>query len=98
MKLLNQKQALVAIAGREDFIASSLRGQSGRSNTYGRLDPEEIAEYEKARDTMDYVVISYSTPVAWHSSLGWYAVKRKFSNTTSRHQGIIRRAISGWLS
>ena len=98
MKLLNQKQALAAIAGREDFIASSLRGQSGSSFGSGLLNSEEFAEYQKAYDTMDYVVISYSTPVAWHSSLGWYAVKQKFSSTTSRHQSIIRRAISGWLS
>jgi hypothetical protein len=94
MQLKNQSEASEAIQNRSNFIASSLSGWEGRSNTYGQLNPEEIAQYEAVKDSMDYVVLSYRTPIAWHSSEGWYMVKQKFSVTTSRHQGIVRRALN----
>jgi hypothetical protein len=94
MKLKNQDQASEAIQNREAFLASALWAIDGRSNTYGMLNPEEIEQYEAVRDSIDFVVMSYKTPIAWHSSAGWYMVKQKFSVTTSRHQGIVRRALN----
>ena len=46
---------------------------------------------------VDYVVWSYSEPIAWHVSDGedhWVLVGDKFTTTTSRHQGIVRDAMS----
>ena len=33
------------------------------------------------------------TPIAWHGEGGWQISPSKYSMTTSRHQGIVRRAI-----
>lgn len=94
MKSMNQKQAIEAIANREDFFASALTGHEGRSNSYGWLNPEEIEKYESVRDSIDYVVMSYRTPIAWHSAEGWYVTSQKFSTTTSKHQNYVRRSVS----
>lgn len=50
------------------------------------LGPDRENYYEDL-PSIDYVVISYGTPIAWHTPAGWYKVKQKFSTTTSRHQG-----------
>lgn len=42
-----------------------------------------------------YVVYSYDTPIAWFSPLrGWVVPQRKYSATTSRHQGVTQRGIT----
>lgn len=97
MKQVNQRDAEYYVTNRLDFRASALEGLDGRTNTYGRLDAEEVAQYEQVKESIDYVVLSYRTPIAWHSAEGWYLVKQKFSVTTSKHQGIVRRATAGEL-
>ena len=97
MKQINQRDAEYYIESRLDFRASALEGLDGRTNTYGRLNPDEITEYEKVKQTIDYVVLSYRTPIAWHSAEGWYVVSQKFSVTTSKHQNLVRRAVSDKL-
>lgn len=97
MKQVNQRDAEYYVTNRLDFRASALEGLDGRTNTYGRLDAEEVAQYEKVKESIDYVVMSYRTPIAWHSAEGWYVVAQKFSVTTSKHQGIVRRAITSEL-
>jgi len=97
MKQINQRDADYYVTNRLDFRASALEGLDGRTNTYGRLDAEEVAHYEKVKESIDYVVLSYRTPIAWHSSEGWYVVAQKFSVTTSKHQGIVRRAVASEL-
>ena len=97
MKQVNQRDAEYYIANRLDFRASALEGLDGRTNTYGRLDADEVAQYEKVKESIDYVVLSYRTPIAWHSAEGWYVVAQKFSVTTSKHQGIVRRAVASKL-
>ncbi len=55
------------------------------------------SEYRAAvtAETVDYVVYSYSTPIAWHDSVsGWSVPDVSYSVTTSRHQGKIRAALS----
>ena len=97
MKQINQRDAIYYIENRLDFRASALEGLDGRTNTYGRLNDGEIAQYEQAKESIDYVVMSYRTPIAWHSAEGWYVVAQKFSVTTSKHQNLVRRAISSNL-
>ena len=39
------------------------------------------------------IVYSYDTPIAWYGAQGWVVPKASYSATTSRHQGIVRRAV-----
>jgi hypothetical protein len=46
-------------------------------------------------DRITYVVRSYYTPIAWFTTdRGWIVPADKYSVTTSRHQGIVRRAVA----
>lgn len=41
-----------------------------------------------------YVVFSYATPIAWFTAAdGWVVPDVKYSVTTSKHQGVVRRAV-----
>jgi hypothetical protein len=100
MKQMNQRDAIHYIATRQEFRASALEGWQGTANKdsaqrgRGRLDDEETSKMLSVADTIDYVVFSYDTPIAWHSEEGWYVVEQKFSVTTSKHQNYVRRAIA----
>lgn len=93
MKAVNQRDAIHYIATRQGFKASALQG-NGNYLGSGRLDQEEIAKLSKDMASLDYIVYSYGTPIAWHTSDGWYVVEQKFSVTTSKHQNFTRRAIA----
>jgi hypothetical protein len=86
-----------AIANREPFTTSgALRGESRNPGYYvypGQLPRELAAGLESA----DYVVFSYSTPIAWHGPDGWTVPAVRYSITTSRHQGNLY-AITGEVS
>lgn len=52
------------------------------------LNPAEREQWLADYQSVDYVVYSYSTPIAWHTPEGgWHFVDQKFSMTTSHHQG-----------
>lgn len=66
----------------------------------GQLSGEDLEKFRDECQIIRYVVWSYSTPIAWWAGYlgegtdydrtaghGWYAVKAKFSRTTSVHQG-----------
>jgi hypothetical protein len=57
---------------------------------WGRLDYDLRDSVKRA----DYVIWSYSTPIAWRTDGEWHAPEVKYSVTTSRHQGRIFTAIS----
>ena len=63
---------------------------------YGRMDD---AEYNTLRcylnaGAVDYVVLSYQTPIAYHTVTdGWIVCTKKHSATTSKHTNYVRRAI-----
>ncbi len=40
-----------------------------------------------------YVIFSYDTPIAWFYKNGWELDSRRYSVTTSKHQGLIRRTL-----
>lgn len=64
----------------------------------GRLTGTALANYNEGTDErlIDYVVLSYSTPIAWHMpGIGWTYVDRDFSATTGRHQSAVRAALHG---
>jgi hypothetical protein len=57
--------------------------------------PEEWQERLRAT-SVDYVVYSYATPIAWHDAYTgeWIVPDVKYSTTTSKHQGKIRSAVN----
>lgn len=72
----------------------SLRGEPVTAGAYatGRL-PAEHRDAARAT-TVDYVVFSYGTPIAWHDSVtGWVMPDERYSATTSAQQTKIRTAI-----
>lgn len=86
----------VDLAAFEEFRTSgSLKGE--RTNGYpvypGRL-PDEFRQALRD-DEPDYVVYSYSTPIAWHGKRGWVMPDTRYSVTTSKSQGRIRFALHG---
>jgi len=96
-KQVNQRDAEHYISNRQEFTASALEGRVYNVGD-GRLDPEEAARYKEDLDGTHYWVYSYSTPIAWfHSVKGWYIVGQKFSQTTSKHQNAVKRAVSSEL-
>jgi hypothetical protein len=98
MKQLNQRDAEHYIATRQEFTASALKGvnvnERGILGGFGRLNAEEFAQFKQVETGVDYLVMSYDTPIAWHTLEGWYVVEQKFSQTTSKHQNLVRRAVA----
>jgi hypothetical protein len=88
-----------AIRRRETFIAGD-GSLSARFISFtapnGRASRPVIDALRDAIATTDaplYVVLSYGTPIAWAAGPGPLTVPDvKYSVTTSRHQGIARRA------
>ena len=90
---MNQRDAIHYIATRQEFKASALSGSPYRMSE-GYLTGADCEQYYTDQNSMDYVVYSYHTPIAWFSSVsGWYVVSQKFSQTTSKHQNLTRHAI-----
>ena len=91
-KKTNRAGAGAEIRGRRPFEASALSGTAGSTGT-GRMHPDDADNYRKSDVT--YTVSSYATPIAWHDrSSGWQVPNTKHSSTTSRHQSIVRNALS----
>lgn len=91
------------LAGRAHFrnTTGSLYGCSADQHRRECWDPcgwlsgEDRDRFDADRDRMDYVVVSYATPIAWATPEGWYVVGERFSVTTSRHQSQVRRGLAG---
>jgi len=95
-KRITKRQAAEYIRNREEFQIStgSLRGFAAWSASFGKLPEADVARYREQRCDVDYTVMSYGTPIAWHvSGSGWTIPDVKYSRTTSAHQGIARRAM-----
>jgi hypothetical protein len=91
-----------AIQNLEPFTTSgALSGVVGRTDA-DRLRSLDLMWHNFDADHIDYTVLSYGTPIAWHVSPdwgglglrgGWHIVLQKFSPTTSTHQSVVRRAL-----
>lgn len=83
----------------EGFKASNFSGDrkvpGEGCRSYGELPYTYIADVQKA----DYVVYSYATPIGWHTpekhnpAGRWTVPSLKYSQSTSRHQNIVRGAV-----
>lgn len=82
----------------QDFITNGrIRGYQGQTapDCEGQLDAPWGDWYRETLNTIVYTVMSYDTPIAWKYQDGkWFVVDQKFSQTTSRHQGTVRRALA----
>lgn len=83
-------------AGESFETHEALRGVAGSTLTssFGGRLPGEYST--PPGQTVDYVVYSYGTPIAWRlSDTGkWIVPNVSYSRTTSCHQGTIRAAVS----
>lgn len=89
--MAKQKDFSGHIVNRQPFKASALSGVMGVTDP-GHMSDDEMREYRKSNPT--YTVRSYGTPIAWHGDAGWQQSTTKYSQTTSRHQGIVKRALN----
>ena len=79
--------------------SGSLKGRVGDDDySWGRLTDDELAAFKDAyyARKLQYVVYSYSTPIAWKSSddAEWYVSESHYSETTTKQQNKIAVAIS----
>lgn len=71
----------------------NLRGVIGKSRHTGRLPEPYRTQYIKTPE-IDYTVVSYGTPIAWHYYGGrWAWPSVKYSQITSKHQGRVFTAL-----
>lgn len=93
-KRVTHKNLGEAVTARESFVGPSSRGGSvAEVGTETGMLPSSIAETMRSHNP-SYVVKSYNTPVAWYGDKGWVVPEVKYSRTTSRLQGNIRRSIN----
>lgn len=52
----------------------------------GWLRGSAYDRWQADRETIDYVVWSYSTPILWHAADGWVRIGHSFSAASSKHQ------------
>lgn len=100
----NLRNAGSFIRNREAFAAGgnaygepNFRGNFPNTAETGRLSYEEAMQFAEHMLSMDFVVYSYGTPIAWHYDNGWYLVEQKFSSSTGRHQSTVRNALIGYV-
>lgn len=94
MYRVSQKDAAGYIEACLPFTASALSGTAGAPIERGRLQGEDLTLWRETGDGATFTVWSYGTPIAWRMADGsWVMVSGRFSVTTSKHQGMVRRAV-----
>ena len=83
----NTTSATEFIKARETFNGSNMSGRKSPTGDVGRLPGAWRDVYYHTVNDIDYIVYSYSTPIAWHTNDGlWFVPGITYSATTSRHQ------------
>lgn len=96
---IDSPEVALAIRGGLDFDThGSLYGVSDRNRGPGELSGDDLTQYladtRLGQQRIMYVVMSYSTPIAWcRADKTWHVVDQKFSDTTDRHQRVVRDAL-----
>ena len=95
MKYTSRSDAKAEIAALREFRGNSMFGSRGTSyggHIYGRA--AELWAADQIGGEIEYVVVSYATPIAWYTKRGeWVVPEEKYSHTTSRHQSVVRQAV-----
>ena len=96
------RDAHIYVAALAPFRGNSMHAHTvmpGTDISTGMLNDDDRRRlYASNKANHVYVVWSYNTPIAWCVNGGWHVVTQKFSRTTSRHQSIVRRALSPALA
>lgn len=98
-KKISTRKAYEPISRRESFVshgALSARTHTGPGDqlNFGKMSEGSRATI-KALSDINYVVHSYATPIGVYSeSQGWVIPEDRYSVTTSKHQGQLRRGAS----
>lgn len=92
MKRLSNHEAREAIRATRAFITHN-QTVTGRHNLAGTgimRNPAEVEQLVKASEAgrLEYVVYSYSTPIAWVIDGTWVRTTERYSVTTSKHTGL----------
>lgn len=83
----NHTSATVFILARREFNGSSMRGRNNVTGDVGRLPGAWRSVYYNVVNEIDYIVYSFSTPIAWHTKAGlWFIPHVKYSGYSTRHQ------------
>lgn len=92
MAKLTNKQAREAIHSAREFVTNNgtLRGRHDLAGTGIMRNPAEIEQLTRASEAgrLEYVVYSYSTPIAWVIDGTWVRTEERYSVTTSKHTGL----------
>ena len=76
----------------------ALRGGPHAPFQTGRLPADWCRTLQARSHLVDYTIYSYQTPIAWHDKeSGWIIPAEHYSVTTTRHQNLVRTAVSGYL-
>lgn len=92
MKRLSNREAREAIRATQAFTTHN-QTVTGRHNLAGTgimRNPAEVEQLVKASEAgrLEYVVYSYSTPIAWVIDGTWVRTAERYSVTTSKHTGL----------
>jgi hypothetical protein len=87
------------IKNKTNFIGSNFLGQVQAPDRYLDLSFAcGLLDYNHSKilinEKPSYIVFSYSTPIAWYGINGWNLPSIRYSQSTSQHQSLVRRAIS----
>lgn len=95
--MITSREVPVAIAERREFQASNMRGSWDDFPGSGIMPDEQYAEMRQFMRNHDmaaiYVVYSYSTPIAYGNHARLIIPDVKYSQITSRHQSLVKRAL-----
>lgn len=89
----NHTSAETFISERREFDGNSMSGRKYAAYTTGMLPTGWAYLFDLSRPNIDYVVYSWSTPIAWHTPAGWVYPSVNYSSYSSRHQRYAWRAI-----
>jgi hypothetical protein len=96
---VNSDQGAVLASEQEPFTShGSLSGHKGKTST-GYLPGDLADAYHQRGENIVYTVLSYATPIAWFDrERGWVIPEVRYSVTTSKQQGKIRRAVGQYAT
>lgn len=98
MSRITQREAGEFIKNRLPFVTHGALCAVDYSGTGGRLPAGWASKLNQSQYAAPngsvYAVMSYNTPIAWYCPvMGWVVPDVQHSQTTSRHQSIMRRAV-----
>lgn len=92
---VNQKTIPSLVSGLVEFQNSSKTLKAEKNPTFiptGRLDEDERTKLriDSEQSGIQYVILSYNTPICWVTKSGWvYKVNQTFTQTTAKHTALL---------